>query len=106
MQQGERAYHPEYRPQAFGNMARCDGDTLGRVLGGVIGGALGNQIGSGSGRAAATVGGVVVGVLVGGEVGRRMDANNQACAGQVLEVAPSTIACTGWWKVAISRLRG
>lgn len=88
MQQGERAYSPQYQPQVVGNAAYCNSDTVGRLLGGVIGGALGNQIGSGSGRAAATVGGAVVGVLIGGEVGRRMDANDQACVGQVLEIAP------------------
>jgi len=27
-------------------------------------------------------------VLVGGDIGRKMDAGNQACVGQVLEVAP------------------
>jgi surface antigen len=50
---------------------------------------LGNQIGKGSGRAVATIGGAVAGVLIGGEVGKRLDANDQACVGQVLEFAPT-----------------
>jgi surface antigen len=88
MHQGERVYDPRYEPQSVGSAARCNSDTVGRVLGGVVGGALGNQIGKGNGRTAATIGGAVLGVLIGGEVGRRMDANDQACVGQVLEVAP------------------
>jgi surface antigen len=35
-----------------------------------------------------TVGGAVTGALVGGDIGAQMDANNQGCVGQVLEVAP------------------
>jgi surface antigen len=87
--QGQYAYHPEYRPvRAPGSATRCNSDTVGRVLGGIVGGALGNQIGGGNGRTLATIGGAVAGVLVGGEVGRRMDARDQACVGEVLEVAP------------------
>lgn len=89
VQQGEAAYDPRYQPRPVaGDASRCNSDTVGRVLGGVVGGVLGNQIGKGTGRAVATVGGAIVGVLVGGEIGRRMDANDHACVGQVLEVAP------------------
>jgi len=89
VQQGEPVYAPQYEPRPVaGNASRCNSDTVGRVLGGVVGGALGNQVGKGSGRAVATIGGAVAGVLIGGEIGRRMDANDQACVGQVLEVAP------------------
>lgn len=88
-QRGQYVYHPEYRPvMATGDARRCNSANVGRVLGGIVGGVLGNQIGSGNGRTAATVGGAVAGVLVGGEVGRRIDAGNQACVGEVLEVAP------------------
>jgi surface antigen len=86
--QGERAYHPQHQPRVSQSASRCNSDMVGRVLGGIVGGALGNQIGKGSGRTVATVGGAVAGVLIGGEVGKRMDARNQACVGQVLEVAP------------------
>jgi surface antigen len=88
MQQGERAYDPRYRPRPVSSASNCNSDTVGKVLGGLVGGALGSQIGKGTGRAVATVGGAVAGVLIGGEVGRRMDARDQACVGQVLEVAP------------------
>lgn len=88
MERGERAYAPQYQPRQVANASRCNSDTVGRVLGGVVGGALGNQIGKGSGRTAATIGGAVAGVLIGGEVGKRLDAGDHACVGQVLEVAP------------------
>ena len=87
-QQGERSYHPQYQPRPVRNASRCNSDTVGQVLGGLVGGALGSQIGKGNGRTLATVGGAVAGVLIGGEVGKRMDARDQACVGEVLEVAP------------------
>lgn len=88
-QQGEYAYAPQHRPQPVASgVTRCNSETVGQVLGGVVGGALGSQIGKGSGRTVATIGGAIAGVLVGGEVGRRMDSGNQACVGEVLEVAP------------------
>jgi len=88
-QQNEYAYAPQYRPQPVATgVVRCNSETVGQVLGGVVGGALGNQIGQGSGRTAATIGGAIAGVIVGGDIGRRMDSANQACVGQVLEVAP------------------
>lgn len=88
VQQGERAYHPQHQPRYVSSAARCNSDTVGRVLGGIVGGALGTQIGKGNGRTAATIGGAVAGVLIGGEIGKRMDAADQGCVGQVLEVAP------------------
>lgn len=88
VQQDERAYHPKYQPRPVSTASRCNSVTAGRVLGGIVGGALGSQIGKGNGRTAAIVGGAVAGVLVGGEVGKRMDAADQGCVGQVLEVAP------------------
>jgi surface antigen len=87
-QQGEYAYRPQYRPARVAGVARCNSSTVGSVLGGVVGGVLGNQIGRGDGRTLATIGGAVAGVIVGGEVGRRMDSADQACVGEVLEVAP------------------
>jgi surface antigen len=88
-QQNEYAYVPQYQPQTVvTGVQRCNSETVGQVLGGVVGGALGTQIGRGNGRTAATIGGAIAGVIVGGDVGRRMDAGNQACVGQVLEVAP------------------
>jgi surface antigen len=88
-QQGEYAYAPQHQPQqVVTGVTRCNSQAVGQVLGGVMGGVLGNQIGHGNGRTAATIGGAVAGVLVGGEVGRRMDAANQGCVGEVLEVAP------------------
>jgi surface antigen len=88
VQQGERSYHPRYQPRPVSTAATCNSAMAGRVLGGIVGGALGNQIGKGNGRTAATIGGAVAGVLIGGEVGKRMDAADQGCVGQVLEVAP------------------
>lgn len=88
VQQGQRAYHPQYQPRYVSTATRCNSDTVGRVLGGIVGGALGNQMGKGGGRTAFTIGGAVAGVLIGGEVGKRMDAADQGCVGQVLEVAP------------------
>jgi surface antigen len=89
-QQNEVAYVPQYQPpqRVVSGATYCHSETVGQVLGGVVGGALGSQIGKGNGRTAATIGGAIAGVLVGGDVGRRMDAGNQACVGQVLEVAP------------------
>ncbi len=88
-QQGQYVYQPRYRPAAVAGTSRCNSATVGSVLGGLVGGVLGNQIGQGDGRTLATIGGAVAGVLVGGEIGRRMDAANQACVGEVLEVAPT-----------------
>lgn len=87
-QQGEYVYRPQYRPAAVAGTYRCNSATVGRVLGGIVGGALGNQIGKGDGRTLATIGGAVAGVLIGGDIGSRMDAQNQACVGEVLEMAP------------------
>ena len=88
-QQNEYAYAPQYRPQPVASgVQRCNSEVVGQVLGGVVGGALGNQIGQGHGRTAATIGGAIAGVLVGGDIGRRIDSGNQACVGEVLEVAP------------------
>lgn len=88
-QRGEYVYAPQHQPRPVTTgVVRCNSQVVGSVLGGVVGGALGSQIGKGSGRTAATIGGAIAGVLVGGEVGRRMDAGNQACVGEVLEVAP------------------
>lgn len=88
VQQGQRAYDPKYQPRPVRTASRCNSDTVGRVLGGIVGGTLGTQIGKGNGRTAAIIGGAVAGVLIGGEVGKRMDAADQGCVGQVLEVAP------------------
>jgi surface antigen len=88
VQQDERRYHPQYQPRYVSSASRCNSATAGRVLGGIVGGALGNQIGKGGGRTVATIGGAVAGVLIGGEIGKRMDAADQGCVGQVLEVAP------------------
>ncbi|HET8748606.1 MAG TPA: glycine zipper 2TM domain-containing protein [Ramlibacter sp.] len=87
-QQGEYVYKPQYRPAHVSGTVRCNSSTVGSVLGGIVGGVLGNQIGKGDGRTLATIGGAVAGVIVGGEVGKRMDAADQACVGEVLEVAP------------------
>ena len=88
-QQGQYVYAPQYQPQRVtSGVVRCNSKAVGHVLGGVVGGVLGNQIGKGNGRTLATIGGAVAGVLVGGEVGRRMDAADQGCVGEVLEVAP------------------
>ena len=89
-QRDEVVYVPQYQPpqRVVSGASYCNSETVGQVLGGVVGGALGSQIGRGNGRTAATIGGAIAGVLVGGDVGRRMDAGNQACVGQVLEVAP------------------
>lgn len=88
-ERNEYVYAPKYRPQPVATgVVRCNSAAVGSVLGGVVGGVLGNQIGQGDGRTLATIGGAVAGVLVGGEIGRRMDAGNQACVGEVLEVAP------------------
>jgi surface antigen len=88
-------YRSGYEPvaplqiQAQAPVSHCNSETVGQVLGGVAGALLGNQVGKGTGRAVATVGGAVAGVLVGGEVGRRMDAKDQGCVGQTLELAPA-----------------
>ena len=87
-QQGEYVYKPQYRPAPVAGTVRCNSSTVGSVLGGIVGGVLGNQIGKGDGRTLATIGGAVAGVIVGGQVGRSMDAADQACVGEVLEVAP------------------
>ena len=90
-QQGQYVYQPAYRPAPpppTVAIHRCNSETVGQVLGGVVGGVLGHQIGGGTGKTLATIGGAVAGVLVGGSIGRSMDAQNQGCVGQVLEVAP------------------
>lgn len=88
-EQGEYVYKPQYRPAPVAGTHRCNSRAVGQVLGGLVGGVLGNQIGKGDGRTLATIGGAVAGVLVGGEVGKRMDAQDQGCVGEVLEVAPA-----------------
>jgi len=80
-------YEPAPVQQA--QVSYCNSETVGKVLGGVAGALLGSQVGKGTGRAVATVSGAIAGVLVGGEVGRRMDARDQACIGQALELAPA-----------------
>ncbi|WP_167772528.1 glycine zipper 2TM domain-containing protein [Ramlibacter henchirensis] len=82
-----KGYEPA--PVQRGQVSVCNSETVGKVLGGVAGAVVGNQVGQGGGRALATIGGAVAGVLIGGEVGRRMDAGNQACIGQTLELAPA-----------------
>lgn len=88
VQAGQPAYDPKHQPKRVRGATRCNSATVGRVLGGIVGGTLGTRIGKGHGRTGAVVGGAVVGVLVGGELGKRMDAADQGCVGQVLEVAP------------------
>ena len=80
-------YEPAPVQQA--QVSYCNSETVGKVLGGLTGAVLGNQVGKGNGRVVATIGGAIAGVLVGGEVGRRMDARDQACVGQALELAPA-----------------
>jgi surface antigen len=90
MQQGAPVYVQEHRPAVpVAGVSRCNSQRVGQVLGGVVGGVLGNQIGKGDGRTVATIGGAVAGLLIGGEVGRRLDANDQTCVGEVLEFAPA-----------------
>lgn len=86
--QGGQVVYPQAQPVVPAGSPRCNSESVGRVLGGILGGVAGNQVGKGGGRTLATIGGAVAGVLIGGEVGRRMDAADQACVGQVLEVAP------------------
>lgn len=88
VEHGAPTYHPQHVPsvQPVG-VLQCKSREVGQALGGVVGGILGNQIGKGSGRAVTTVGGAIAGVLLGGEVGSRIDANDQACMGHVLEFA-------------------
>jgi surface antigen len=86
--QGGQVVYPQAQPVVPAGSPRCNSESVGRVLGGILGGVAGNQVGKGNGRTLATIGGAVAGVLIGGEVGRRMDAADQACVGQVLEVAP------------------
>jgi len=88
-EQGHYVYKPQYRPAPVAGTVRCNSRAVGSVLGGIVGGVLGNQIGQGDGRTLATIGGAVAGVLVGGEIGRRMDAADHACIGEVLEMAPA-----------------
>jgi surface antigen len=80
---------PVQQAQMSTQVSHCNSETVGKVLGGVAGALIGNQVGQGTGRTVATVGGAIAGVLVGGEVGRRMDAHDQACVGQTLELAPA-----------------
>lgn len=88
-QQGQYVYKPQYKPAPAAGAVRCNSATVATVLGGLLGGLLGRQVGQGEGRALAAIGGAVAGGLVDGEFGRRMDAQNQACVGEVLEVAPT-----------------
>lgn len=87
--QGGQPVYATAQPVYPSGSPRCNSESVGRVLGGILGGVAGNQVGKGDGRTLATIGGAVAGVLIGGEVGRRMDAADQACVGQVLEVAPA-----------------
>ncbi|MGH6627871.1 MAG: glycine zipper 2TM domain-containing protein [Burkholderiaceae bacterium] len=90
VESGEPVYHPGHEPAPpHGPIAQCNSEVVGRVIGGIAGAVIGNQVGNGTGRAVATAGGVIAGVLIGGEVGRRIDANNQACIAQALEFAPA-----------------
>jgi surface antigen len=86
-QQPPQVYEPP-RPSRRQPVYRCDSATGAAILGGILGGVTGHQIGKGSGQTAATIGGAIAGVLIGGEIGKRMDADSQACIGQALEAAP------------------
>ncbi len=105
VQQGAPVYVAQRAPAVPATgVFRCQSQTLGQVLGGIVGGVLGNQIGSGNGRVLATVGGAVAGVLVGGEIGRRVEASDQACVGQVLEfLHPLGSGCSGPAMRALTR---
>lgn len=88
VEHGAPAYHPQHLPSApAAGVLQCKSREVGQALGGVLGGILGSQFGKGSGRAVTTVGGAIAGVLLGGEIGSRIDANDQACMGKVLELA-------------------
>ncbi len=89
---GEPEYAPDWvpasPPRASGGITHCNNSQVGSVLGGIIGGVLGHQIGGGRGKTAATIGGAIAGVFIGGDIGRKIDAQSQACIAQVLEFAP------------------
>jgi surface antigen len=87
-QQPPQVYEPP-RSSRRQPVYRCDSATGAAILGGILGGVAGHQVGNGSGQTAATIGGAIAGVLIGGEIGKRMDADNQACIGQALEAAPA-----------------
>lgn len=87
-QQLPQVYEPP-RPSRRQPVYRCDSATGAAILGGILGGVAGHQVDKGSGQTAATIGGAIAGVLIGGEIGKRMDADNQACIGQALEAAPA-----------------
>lgn len=93
---GGPTYRPGWEPASApvetapaGKVIRCNRELIGGVIGGIAGGLLGTQIGKGDGRTVATIGGAIAGVLIGGAIGRDMDAQDQACIGQALEVAQS-----------------
>ncbi|WP_202944007.1 glycine zipper 2TM domain-containing protein [Parvibaculum lavamentivorans] len=64
----------------------CNSDKVGAVIGAVLGGVIGAEQGRGAGP---LVGGAVIGAVLGGVLGHAIDANNQACVGDVLEYVPS-----------------
>lgn len=66
---------------------RCNRDVVGGLIGAAAGGYAGSHIGEGDGKVAATIGGVVIGAIIGGLIGERMDRQDYACVGQVLEHA-------------------
>ncbi|MCF8470801.1 MAG: hypothetical protein K9G30_08445 [Parvibaculum sp.] len=64
----------------------CNSDKVGAVIGAVLGGVIGADRGRGAGP---VLGGAVIGAVLGGVLGHAIDANNQACIGDVLEYVPS-----------------
>lgn len=76
-----------YDDQGYGyRYSACNSDAVGAAIGAVLGGVIGADQGRGAGP---VVGGALIGAVLGGLVGHVIDANSQACMGDVLEYVPA-----------------
>jgi surface antigen len=68
------------------NLLRCGGALAGAAVGGATGAVLGSELGHG--KNAVIAGGAILGVLLGATVGRAVDDDDRACAGNAMAYAP------------------
>lgn len=78
-------YDDQYGGYGYRRSA-CNSDKVGAVIGAVLGGVIGADQGRGPGP---VVGGALIGAVLGSVLGHALDANNQACIGDVLEYVPA-----------------
>lgn len=81
--------YPQPQPVYYGeNPLRCHAALTGAVVGGATGAVIGSQVGHGRGKVAVIAGGAILGVLLGTTVGKAIDDDDRACAGDAVAYGP------------------